>query len=98
MRSASRTFRCIRRSGLDRVSFPPLADIDQWPPLGFIRPMEGERNQMGRLIDPAERYHEFLLGLYDLEAEAIEEAYCHVGIDQLHEARIQFLEAFRRLY
>lgn len=60
--------------------------------------MTGEKDQMGRLLDPAERYHDFLLGLFDLEAEAVEEDYSGEALDHLHEARLQFIEHFRKLH
>ena len=37
--------------------------------------MPDERDTYGRIVDPAERYQQFMLGLFDTLAEAGDEGY-----------------------
>jgi len=57
--------------------------------------MTGKRDEYGILVDPAEAYQEFMLGLYDIEALADELGYSANAIRLLHEARLAFLAEFR---
>jgi hypothetical protein len=49
---------------------------------------------VGRFVDPAEAFQQFMLGLYDLEDEARESGYSHAAVLKLHEARLLFLAEF----
>lgn len=56
--------------------------------------MSDERDTYGRVIDPAERYQQFMLGLFDTLAEAEDEGYSRTAIEKLREARQNFLQEF----
>jgi hypothetical protein len=60
--------------------------------------MSSERDQYGRLTDPGEAYQEFMLGLYDMEAEAQEAGYAKEACALLHEARLMFLVEFKNKF
>lgn len=57
--------------------------------------MAGERDRYGILVDPAEQYQEFMLGIYDTEALARELGYSKQAVTLLRQARIAFLEEFK---
>jgi hypothetical protein len=56
--------------------------------------MAGERNKYGDLIDPAERYQDFMLQIYDLWALAEEYGYSREARVILNQARLIFMEEF----
>jgi hypothetical protein len=56
--------------------------------------MNDERDPYGRLIDPAEAYQQFMLGLFDMLAEAGDEGYCAEACEKLAEARLMFMDEF----
>jgi hypothetical protein len=60
--------------------------------------MSNERDQYGRLTDPGEAYQEFMLGLYDMEAEAVEAGYSKEACVHLHEARLMFMVEFKKKF
>lgn len=60
--------------------------------------MSSEVDKYGRFVDPAEGYQQFMLGLYDLEADARDEAYSPEAITKLREARLIFLAEFKTKY
>jgi hypothetical protein len=57
--------------------------------------MNDEVDRYGRFINPAEAYQQFMLGLYDLEADATEAGYSQEALAKLHEARMAFLVEFK---
>jgi hypothetical protein len=56
--------------------------------------MAGERDKYGDLIDPAARYQEFMLQLYDLWALAEEYGYSKEARAVLDRARLMFMAEF----
>lgn len=56
--------------------------------------MSDERDGYGRLTDPAEAYQHFMLGLFDILAEAGDEGYSPGGCQKLAEARLLFMDEF----
>ena len=56
--------------------------------------MAGERDKYGDLIDPAERYQEFMRQIYDLWALAEEYGYSKDARDILNQARLMFMDEF----
>ena len=61
--------------------------------------MSGETDLMGRLVDPAERYHSLLLRLSDLEDDLLDDTDCVKGLELLREAaaavRHEFIKGTR---
>lgn len=53
-------------------------------------------NRFGELIDPAEAYQQFMLGLYDTLAEAGDEGYSAEACRKLDEARLLFMKEFEQ--
>jgi hypothetical protein len=60
--------------------------------------MSSEWDKYGCLIDPAEAYQQFMLGLFDMEAEAREADYSQEAIARLHEARLMFMGEFKNKF
>ena len=56
--------------------------------------MTGERDGYGDLIDPAERYQDFMLQIYDLWALAEEFGYSKEARAVLNQARLTFMAEF----
>jgi hypothetical protein len=56
--------------------------------------MTGEIDKYGVLVDPAERYQDFMLRLYDLWALAEEFGYSREAREILNEARLTFMAEF----
>ena len=56
--------------------------------------MEGKRDIYGVLVDPAERYQDFMLQVYDLWALAEEFDYSKDARAKLNEARHLFMTEF----
>jgi hypothetical protein len=56
--------------------------------------MPGERDKYGDLIDPAERYQDFMLQIYDLGSLAEEYGYSREAREVLEQARLMFLTEF----
>jgi hypothetical protein len=56
--------------------------------------MAGERDKYGDLIDPAERFEEFMLQIYDLWALAEEYGYSKEARAVMNQARLMFLAEF----
>jgi hypothetical protein len=56
--------------------------------------MEGERDIYGVLVDPAERYQDFMLQVYDLLALAEEFGYSKDARATLNKARHMFMAEF----
>lgn len=57
--------------------------------------MAGERDKYGDLIDPAERYQEFMLQIYDLWSLAEEYGYSKEAQGILNQARLMFMDEFQ---
>jgi hypothetical protein len=60
--------------------------------------MSEERDVYGRLVDPAEAYQQFMLGLFDVEEEARELGYSKEALARLHEARLIFIAEFKNKF
>jgi len=56
--------------------------------------MAGERDTYGDLIDPAERYQDFMLQIYDLGSLAEEYGYSGEARVLLNRARLLFMTEF----
>lgn len=56
--------------------------------------MSGERDNYGDLINPAERYQDFMLQIYDLASLASEYGYSEEARALLKQARLMFLAEF----
>jgi hypothetical protein len=56
--------------------------------------MAGERDTYGDLIDPAERYQDFMLQIYDLGSLAEEYGYSGEARVLLNKARLLFMTEF----
>ena len=56
--------------------------------------MAGERDKYGVLVDPTERYQDFMLLLYDLWAFAEEPGYSEEARATLNQARLIFMAEF----
>lgn len=56
--------------------------------------MSGERDKYGDLVDPAERYQEFMLQVYDLWSLAEEYGYSKEAREVLNQARHMFMKEF----
>ncbi|TGN86451.1 hypothetical protein EOW77_0017655 [Bradyrhizobium yuanmingense] len=57
--------------------------------------MAGKRDKYGHLVDPAERYQEFMLQVYDLWSLAEEYGYSKEARDILNQARLVFMDEFQ---
>ena len=57
--------------------------------------MSGERDQYGTLVDPAEAYEEFLVGLHDILAETDHINAAPGAIAKLRETRSMFIADFK---
>ncbi|WP_226698878.1 hypothetical protein [Qipengyuania gaetbuli] len=64
-----------------------MAELDDWG---------REVDECGRIKDPAERYQQFMLGLYDLLAEAADDGYSPEACQRLAEARQMFIDEFEQ--
>ena len=53
-----------------------------------------ETDEMGHIKDPAERYQQFMLRLYDAAADAGDYGYSAEAQKKLHEARLLFVDEF----
>jgi len=60
--------------------------------------MSGERDIYGRLTDPGEEYQEFMLRLFDLEAEMGDAGCSKTALARLHESRLMFMDEFEAKY
>ncbi|MCF2524316.1 hypothetical protein [Bradyrhizobium sp. G127] len=56
--------------------------------------MAGERDKYGTLIDPAERYQDFMLAMYDLWSLAEEYGYSNEARATMNQARLSFMAEF----
>ncbi|MGY3446873.1 hypothetical protein [Bradyrhizobium sp. USDA 4473] len=56
--------------------------------------MSGELDIHGDLVDPAERYQDFMLQIYDLWSLAEKYGYSKGARDTLNQARLSFMEEF----
>ena len=56
--------------------------------------MSDERDAYGRIIDAAERYQHFMLGLFGTLTEAGDEGYSQPAVEKLKEARDLFMADF----
>lgn len=56
--------------------------------------MSDALDEDGRVIDPAERYQQFMLAIFDLLAEAGDEGYSPEAGGKLAEARLLFMDEF----
>ena len=57
-----------------------------------------KRDIYGVPTDPADRYHEFLLGLYDIAAEASDAEYSSEALAVLRQARLMFMAEFENKF
>lgn len=57
--------------------------------------MSGERDKYNDFIDPAARYEEFMLQIYDLWALAEEYGYSKEARGILNQARLMFMDEFQ---
>ena len=57
--------------------------------------MAGERDKYCDLIDPAERYEEFMRQVYDLWSLAAEYGYSKEARGVLNQARLMFMDEFQ---
>ncbi|UVO50284.1 hypothetical protein M0208_07025 [Sphingomonas sp. SUN019] len=53
-----------------------------------------ETDEMGHIKDPAERYQVFMLGLYDMLADAGDYGYSPDACQMLDQARLAFMDEF----
>jgi hypothetical protein len=56
--------------------------------------MVGERDKYGVLLNPAERFQEFVLQMYDLWAVAEEYGYSNEARAVMNQARLMFIAEF----
>ena len=57
--------------------------------------MASDRDRYGDLVDPAERYEDFMLQMYDLWSLAEEYGYSKEARDILNQARLTFMSEFQ---
>ncbi|MDE2464679.1 MAG: hypothetical protein KGO02_13315 [Alphaproteobacteria bacterium] len=60
--------------------------------------MRDERDKYGDLINPAARYQDFVLQIYDLWALAEKYGYSREARDILNQARLKFMDEFQALH
>ncbi|WP_267381289.1 MULTISPECIES: hypothetical protein [unclassified Sphingomonas] len=55
-----------------------------------------ETDEMGHILDPAERYQQIMLRLYDLLADTGDYGYSPDACARLNEARLMFMDEFQQ--
>jgi hypothetical protein len=55
-----------------------------------------EVDEMGHILDPAERYQQIMLRLHDLLADVVDYDYSPEACTRLNEARLMFMDEFEQ--